>query len=158
MQSLTYISGPPCSGKTVACQSLLRAFPDLSYVIGDKYWIQNEGMGFGERVARTNEMIIQDLSTMTQDHLLLEWVPASGGFRDSLRNMCESQERAFNQIVIYADAEELKRRKMARDGDGDIVAPDPRRFKELSPALVLDSTDMSEGDLQDKCLNWLQAR
>jgi GNAT superfamily N-acetyltransferase len=37
--SLTYISGPPCSGKSVACESLLGAFPDLKHVVGDKYWI-----------------------------------------------------------------------------------------------------------------------
>ena len=115
-------------------------------------------MGFEERVARTNEMIIQDLSASTQEHLLLEWVPASGSFRNSLLDICESQGRTFNQIVIYADAGELRKRKMARDGDEDIDESDARRFKELSSAMVLDTTEMSEGDLQDKCVNWLQAR
>ena len=76
MQSLTYISGPSCSGKSVACESLLGAFPVLLHVAGDKYWIRNEGIYFMERVARTNETIVQDLSAMMQDHILLEWVPA----------------------------------------------------------------------------------
>ena len=95
---------------------------------------------------------------MTQEHLLLEWVPASGSFRDSLKDICESQGRTFNQIVLYADSGELRKRKMARDGDEDIVELDTDRFKELNRVLVLDSTQMSIGDLQDKCVNWLRAR
>jgi hypothetical protein len=128
MQSLTYISGPPCSGKTVACKCLVVRFPDLSYVVGDNYWIQTDGLGFDQRVARTNEMIIQDLKAMRNDRVLLEWVPAFGTFRDDLKDICETHRRAFNQIVLYARTEELRKRKRERDGDEGVVELDASHF------------------------------
>jgi hypothetical protein len=156
--SLTYISGPPCSGKSVVCQSFLEDFPELVCISGDTYWMQNDGMSFRERVLQTNELILQDLRKRTEGRLLLEWVPATGSFRESLQGICASQGRSFHQIILYADADELKKRKRARDGDEDIVEPAPEEFATLEEALVVDTTGLSKSDLGETCVKWLRLR
>ena len=158
MQSLTYISGPPCSGKSVVCRSLMKAFSGLKLITGDNYWNRNTGLSFEERTLRTNEMILQDILSMTQPHLLLEWVPASDVFCNRLRDVCLIQDRSFNHLVLYAQPNELRKRKLARDGDEDIVEPNVRLFNSLEDALVLETTALNEKELQIRCVEWFRSK
>ncbi len=134
---------------------LMQRSSAFTRVAGDRCWLRNDGQPFDTRVASTNRMILDEIRSMTDPLLLLEWVPGTGPSADSLRAWCSSQGRAFTHIVLYAKAGELKRRKMKRNGDEDISSPDTGHYARIRDALVIDTMEYSETDMLKRVLERL---
>jgi len=155
MKHLVYVSGPPCSGKTTLCDLLMQHTSSFTRMAGDIYWLRNDGQAFEDRVTSTNQMILDDIHSMTDPLLLLEWVPSSGRFVDELKLWCSLHDRVLTHIVMCADVEVLKARKMKRDGDDDISSPDIGQYVHLRDALVIDTSQYSETDMLKRVIETL---
>ncbi len=136
---------------------LMRHTSSFTRMTGDRYWLRNDGQTFEDRVASTNRMILDDIQSLTDPLLLLEWVPSSGCFVDELKLWCSSHDRVLSHIVMCADVEVLKARKMKRDGDDDISSPHIGQYTHLENALEIDTSQYSEADMLTRVIETLIA-
>lgn len=135
MKTCTYISGPPCVGKSTVAKAVLQSIPEIEYIRGDDYWIKHPGIPFMERAALVNQSILASLRVSSSQHVLCEWVPSQGEFLTQLHDMCISADRRFLHVILTAPLSILRMRKRERDGDEDLgpgiatIADEPKEYE-----------------------------
>jgi hypothetical protein len=115
-----YVCGPPCSGKSTLVQILRKKHGFTAYINGDSHWITFQKLSFNERVQKTNQLILEDISTLKPDTAIIEWVPWNGPFVVSLFDIAKSIGRTVYQVILTAEESLLHSRKQARDGNADL--------------------------------------
>ena len=139
MNTLLYISGPSCSGKTTLREMIGAQYPVDEFVIGDEHWVRFPEHAFDERVRLANASILEAAGMARGALIVCEWVPTAGPFVDAIRNGCERRGVRFLQVALSADAHVLRRRKVLRDGDSDTDESDVRSLPLDVPCLVVDT-------------------
>lgn len=120
MRTLTYISGPPCSGKSTVAASVGLSIPTIELIRGDRFWLMYPDLPFEERVSVVNRHILMALEGSDSQNVLCEWVPRRGAFVRELKDICISRDRHLLHVALTTPLDVLKRRRMERDGDEDI--------------------------------------
>ena len=119
MPHLIYVSGPSCAGKTSLCNHLIRFLGDFTRVSGDSFWIEHAGNNFEDRLQKTNQELLHEISKIPSS-ILLDWVPSRGSFPSLLRESVKRQSISFVHIILYAPEHVLKMRKQMRDGNTEL--------------------------------------
>lgn len=158
MRTLTYVSGPPCVGKSAVVINVQRSLCEIKYVRGDDCWNRYSGLSFDERLARTNQCILESVRSSVAQDILCEWVPCQGQFVNDLHEIAVATGRRFLQVVLTAPVAVLKRRKLERDGDEDIgpeVAGSPPKDK-MYQCLLFDTNQVAIPVIADHISKWIQ--
>ncbi len=156
-KQLVYISGPPCAGKSSICKELVKT-NKTKYILGDDAWIYNEKYDFDLRIKRTNQGILECVKGCTSNLILLEWVPSTGSFIDSLKELCRSKEYEFIHIIIYAPKDILLERKLKRDGNTDLGPVNLDGYKYIEGVTLFDSSNESINSIAEKCENIIKRK
>jgi hypothetical protein len=157
MKTCTYISGPPCVGKSTVTMAVQHSVPGIQLVRGDDYWTKFSVLPFEERVAKVNQSILAALRDSASSDVLCEWVPCRGPFVAQLHDICASLNRRFLHVALTAPVPVLKGRKRTRDGDEDVgpdVAPPPREQRGYE-TLVFDTEKEKISRIADEISDWI---
>lgn len=152
METCTYISGPPCAGKSTVARQLLESIQGLTHLPGDPYWVRHSDLDFGDRAAAVEQCLLAALRDSGAGDILCEWVPCRGPFVAQLHHQCASAGGRFYHVILTAPLPVLKRRKLARDGNDDLgpavgADPEPQR---AYPCQVFDTTLEGATDIAGK--------
>ena len=157
MKTCTYISGPPCAGKSTAATGIQQSVPEIQHVRGDDCWTMYPDLAFDERVAKVNQYILASVRNSASADVICEWVPCQGLFVAQLHNICVSTGRQFLQVILTAPAPVLKRRKQERDGDEDI-GPEVVTVPEQQKAFewrIFDTDREEASDIVGEICGWI---
>ena len=157
MRTLTYISGPPCAGKSTVATSVGLSIPTIEHIRGDRFWLMYPDLPFEERVSVVNRQILMALEGSDSQNILCEWVPCRGAFVRELKDICISLDRCLLHVALTAPLDVLKRRKKERDGDEDVdpeLLPDRRDPNEY---LAFDTDEEDTIVIAAKISDWILA-
>jgi len=128
VRTCTYISGPPCAGKSTVAGHVLRQLPGLQHLVGDRFWVARPDLPFPERVDFVNRSLLDALRDASGSDVLCEWVPCTGEFVAAFHQVCVDAARCLIHVIVTAPEAVRRERKLRRDGDVDLgppVSPEP---------------------------------